>query len=394
MALPKAFWLLWCGQTFSRLGIIAPAFLVLYLQEVGVTSGRVTPVIVALFAVGVLAAGLVGGVIADMIGPRRTIILAQPAAVLTALLFLAAGEPFSISALAFVAGFLSAVDRPAGAGLVAKLVPEEQFTRAYSMLLVGFNVGMSLGPILAGALVAYYPPGLFLAWAASSVLYVVLIRRLPVDERVPAPAEGEHLVRRVILNIMEPFRSRAVRLFLVLCFLVAAIYLQLNSTLPLDMRNEGITPAQIGVVLAVNAVLSIILLPFVPRLTRGMSVETPLIIASALIAVGFGLNAVAHGIPMYVIALVIWTLGEVFWAPMSATFLAKQAPAGRVSIYQGTFFFAWNAGFVVGGPIGILVANAYGYGVLWVSALLLGICTTIGFFALPRMTRSVPVSVS
>jgi hypothetical protein len=34
MALPKAFWLLWCGQTFSRIGILAPAFLVPYLEQV------------------------------------------------------------------------------------------------------------------------------------------------------------------------------------------------------------------------------------------------------------------------------------------------------------------------------------------------------------------------
>src|SRR5262245_40932054 len=96
-ALPKSFWLLWLGQTLGRIGILAPAFLVLYLQETGLTNNNTTPLIVGLFGVGVVASGLVGGILADTIGPRRTIIIAQPVAVLAALLFAVVTNVFLLS---------------------------------------------------------------------------------------------------------------------------------------------------------------------------------------------------------------------------------------------------------------------------------------------------------
>jgi MFS family permease len=387
MAFPKSFWLLWLGQTVGRVGILAPAFLVLYLQEGRLTNTHTTPLVVGLFAVGVVTSGLAGGVLADMIGHRRTIILAQPVAAVTALLFTVVTDIVLISLLCLVAGFLSAVDRPAAAGLIAKIVPQEQFSRAYSLFLVGFNVGMSVGPVLSGFLLAIYPPALFILWAACSLIYAALVWVLPVDDVQPTGAEpGTTTLRRVSQGILEPFRSRIMLVFLGLTFLLACIYLQVNSTLPLDMRAEGLGPEQIGIVLAINAVLAIVLLPGVPRVVKGMRDETPLVLASALIAVGFGMTALAHDISMFVVAVVVWTLGEVLWAPMSTTFLAKRAPAGKTSTYQGAYFFSWNVAFVFGGPVGITVANSFGYGTLWVGTLVLGIGAAVGF----RLMASLP----
>jgi MFS family permease len=386
MALPKAFWLLWFGQTFSRAGILAPAFLVLYLEQSKLTNIQTTPIIVGLFGTGVLAGGLVGGVFADMIGARRTIILAQPIAVITALLLALAADVYLICLLSLITGFLSTVDRPAGAGLIAKLVPQEQFSRAYGIFLVGFNVGMSLGPVLSGLLLAFYPPALFILWAASSVTYAVFVWALPADEaRLTQSQEGTTILQRVTQGVVEPFHSPVLLTFLVLIFLFACIYLQANSTLPLNMRDEGLKPPEIGIVLAINAVLMVVLLPLVPKVVKSMRDETPLVLASGLVAVGFGINVLAHDMFGFVVALAVWTLGEVIFAPMSATFLAKRAPVGRIGIYQGSFFFAWNAAFVVGAPVGIAVAHEFDYGTLWICTLILGIIVAIGFKLMARI---------
>lgn len=405
-ALPKAYWLLWTGQTLSRIGIIAPAFLVLYLQETGLTGSGSTPVVIGLFATGVVVAGLLGGVFADTIGPRRAILFSQPFAIATALLFLVASGIVLIGALSLIAGFLSAVDRPAAAGLIAKIVPPQSYSRAYSIFLIGFNVGMSVGPVLSGFLLALYPPGLFILWGVCGVIYAVLARALPADDPHPDiaddPGRGDAVggaggagtstangastaLRRVLLGVAEPFRSPVMLAFLALVFLIACIYLQVNSALPLDMRAKGLDPAQIGMVLAVNAVLMVLFLPFVPRIVRGMRDETPLVLAGVFIAIGFGMNALADDVVMFVVALVVWTAGEVMFAPMSATFLAKRAPAGRTSTYQGSFFFAWNAAFVVGGPGGVAIAQAFGFDTLWICALLLGAGVAIGFRLISRI---------
>ncbi|MGW0964752.1 MFS transporter [Streptomyces sp. NPDC002516] len=386
MTLPKAFWLLWCGQTVSRLGILAPAFLILFLQQDHLADSGTTPVMVGLFGAGILASGLVGGAVADLIGPRRTIIAAQPLAAATALLFLVTTDVYVLGLLCLATGFLSAVDRPAGAGLIAKIVPPEQFSKAYSLFLVGFNVGMSLSPVISGFLLSFYPPALFLVWAAGSALYALLVCALPADE--PRPEQHDRstasALRRAARSVTEPYRSPVLVAYLALVFLLACVYLQVNSALPLDMRRSGLSPKDIGIVLAINAVLSIALLPLVPRAVKKMGDETPLVLAAALMALGFGLNALASDTAVFTAATVIWTLGEVLWAPMSATFIAVRAPEGRVSTYQGSYFFAWNAAFVIGGPVGITVANAYGYPSLWICLLLLGLTAAAGFKSLPR----------
>ncbi|HEY0165501.1 MAG TPA: MFS transporter [Jatrophihabitans sp.] len=393
MTLPRPFWLLWLGQTLYRVGLLAPAFLVLYLQEDGLADDRTIAVIVGLFGAGVLVGGLLGGVVADLVGARRTILWSQPVALVTAMLFLISTDIRVIGVLSLLAGVLSSVDRPAAAGLIATLVPHEQFAKAYSILLIGFNVGMSLGPVLAGVLLTVAPAGLFVLWAASSLAYASLVWWLPVDERAAAAEqEGSTLLRRTVLGLVEPFRSRVLLVFLGLTALLAAIYLQLNSTLPLHMRSEGLTAAEIGLIIAVNAVLSVLLLPLVPRLVRGMRDEVPLALAALLVAIGFGMNAFASGIPTFVAAVVVWTAGEVLWAPMSATFLAKRAPAGRTSSYQGAFFFAWNAAFVVGGPVGITVANAWGYELLWFCTFVVGAVAALGLLLMARIPGFAPVA--
>ncbi|MCP3820221.1 MFS transporter [Streptomyces sp. A3M-1-3] len=386
MALPKAFWLLWFGQTFSRLGTLAPAFLILYLEQGELLDAHQTPLIVGLYGAGIVLSGLVGGAVADLIGERRTIIAAQPVTAVTALLFAVTTNVYALCVLSLVTGFLSAVDRPAGAGLIAKIVPQEQFTKAYSLFLVGFNVGMSLGPVISGVLLSFYPPALFIVWSLCCVIYAVLVWRLPADAPRPAAQQsGSSVLRGAVKGIAEPFHSPVLVAFLALTFLLACIYLQVNSALPLDMRGAKLSPGDIGIVLAINAVLSIALLPLAPRLVKGLRDQVPLIIASALFGIGFGLNALADGMTGFIVATVVWTLGEVVWAPMSATFIANRAPAGRASTYQGSYFFAWNAAFVVGGPVGLTVANSYGYSTLWISTFVLGIGAALAFALITRL---------
>lgn len=389
MALPKAFWLLWCGQTVSRLGTLAPAFLVLYLEQNHLVAPGTTPLVVGLFGAGVVLSGLVGGAVADLIGPRRTIVAAQPFAAVMALLFAVTENEAGLCALALVTGFLSAVDRPAGAGLISAIVPQEQFSKAYSLFLVGFNIGMSLSPVLSGFLLEVSPGALFVVWATSSLVYAALVFLVPADppSRTDAdrPAGVAAALGSAARGIAEPFRTPVLVAFLLLTFLLACIYLQVNSALPLDMRDSGLTAGGIGFVLAINAVLSVLLLPLVPRLVGGLRAHVPLILAAAFMALGFGGNALADGMVSFTLATVVWTLGEVLWAPMSATFIADRAPAGRSGTYQGSYFFAWNAAFVVGGPAGLALAHAHGYGALWMSVLGLGCTVVLGFALLPRL---------
>ncbi|GAA1049506.1 MFS transporter [Arthrobacter russicus] len=388
MKLTKAYWLLWTGQILNRIGLIAPAFLVIYLQRSGIINESAASLIVGLFGVGIVLAGLLGGVLAESIGPRKLILIAEPIAVLIALLYLVVRDPILIGILALLSGALSTIERPAGAALISTMVSPDHFPRAYGLHLMGFNVGTTLSLVLSGLFLEIFPPGIFMVWAACSALYWGFAKSLPPDETV-AKTEPFSL-KNMARDLAEPYRQRSLVVFLVLCFIVALIYLQVNSTLPLHMLSEGINSAQIGIVLAVNAVLSIVLLPLVPKLVAKWPDSTPLVLASVFVGVGFGLNAFAHDVPFFLVALIFWTIGEVLWAPMSAGYLAARAPEGRTSSYMSSYFFVWNTAFMIGGPLGIVIANAFGYPALWLGVLVLGLLGGLGFklLAVPKESHA------
>ncbi|MCC3768880.1 MFS transporter [Streptomyces sp. UNOC14_S4] len=387
MRLSKAFWLLWSGQTANRFGVLVPAFLVIYLEQNEISTKATTPVVLALFGAGVVVAGLVGGVVADRFGARRVIMTAQLGVVAIASALAFVDNIYVIGACSPVAGLLTAVDRPAAAGLVTALVPKDHFTKAYSILHVGFNIGASLGPVLSGFALAAWPPALFLLWAGAGVLYFVLVAALPKD-RLAQRSEGTAepwSPRRAVGDMLAPFRNPVLLAFLGLSFVLACVYLQFEAALPLHMDHEGISPSTIGLVFAVNAVLMVAALPFVPKVTERMRENTPLVIGAVLVAIGFGLNAPAHNVPWFVGALVVWTLGEVIYVPMASTFLARRSPEGAAGTYQGSFFFAWNLGLILGGPLGIVIARQFGYPALWTVLAAVGIAVAIGFKAMARI---------
>src|SRR3954463_780139 len=74
--LPRAFWILCGGALINRLGGFVVPFLAIYLttvRQVGVEAAGVT---VALHGMGSFAASPLGGVLADRIGRRRTMLVA------------------------------------------------------------------------------------------------------------------------------------------------------------------------------------------------------------------------------------------------------------------------------------------------------------------------------
>lgn len=387
MRLSRSFWLLWSGQTANRFGALVPAFLVIYLEQSKIAQKATTPVILGLFGAGVVLAGLIGGVVADRFGARRVILTAQLGVVAIAALLAFADNIYVIGVCSPLAGLLTSVDRPAAAGLVTVLVPKDQFTKAYSILHVGFNIGASLGPVLSGFALAAWPPALFLLWAGAGVLYFVLVWLLPKDQLTLEGRTAEPWSpRRVAVGMMEPFRSPVLLTFLGLSFVLACVYLQFEAALPLHMDHEGISPSTIGLVFAVNAVLMVAALPFVPKVTERMRENTLLVIGAILVAIGFGLNAPAHNVPWFVGALVIWTLGEVIYVPMASTFLARRSPDGKAGTYQGSFFFAWNLGLIVGGPLGIVIGRHFGFAVLWTVLAAVGFAVAMGFKAMARIS--------
>ncbi|HEY1618706.1 MAG TPA: MFS transporter [Streptosporangiaceae bacterium] len=380
--LPVAFKLLWAGTVVNRIGLLIPAFLVLFVVRQRLGTSVEAASLVAVQGAGAVIASFVGGVLADRLGARRCIVASQLLNAVVAICLSAIRWMPAFTLLVFLAGCLSTIHRPAGAAMIARTVDPRAAGRAYGLLYWATNIGSSIAPVLAGVALTVFPPGLFLLNAVTALTYAAIATRLPADAgRAAGAAAGERPPRWAALR---PFITMPMSVFLVLSLALALVYMQRQSALPLDMAANGLTPSKIGTALAINGLLVVALQPIASRLSARLPMLWMFLIASVLIAVGFGLNAIVHSFPGYLAAITIWTLGEIALAPATGAYIARHGPADQQGSFQGSYLFMWNLGLSAGAPLGAWLLEITGSRLLWVGTCALGLAAGAGHIALSR----------
>ena len=135
--------------------------------------------LVGLFRAGpIILCSLLGGVVADVIDRRRLMIATQTvmltcSGILALVTFGGLQRVWPIYLLTAMASAAWAFDTPARQALVPTLVPAKDFSNAVSLGMLMFQIGMIVGPALAGFLLASRGPGLVYAINAASFVAVI-----------------------------------------------------------------------------------------------------------------------------------------------------------------------------------------------------------------------------
>ena len=111
--LPRPFWYLWTNTLINRIGSFALILLALYLtQERGLTASF-AGLVVGLWGAGGAIGTLIGGVLADRWGRKRTMLTALYAAAAMMIVLGMARGKLELALAVFVLGFVSESSRPA-----------------------------------------------------------------------------------------------------------------------------------------------------------------------------------------------------------------------------------------------------------------------------------------
>nr|WP_258545719.1 hypothetical protein [Micromonospora provocatoris] len=103
-------------------------------------------------------------------------------------------------------------------------------------------------------------------------------------------------------------------MFVGLTFLLAVLTMQTSTIMPLAMREDGLRPSAYGLVVALGGALIVVGQLFVPRLIEPYRKSSVLAVSTGLMALGFGALTVADGLPLYLGAAVVWTVGQMLAA--------------------------------------------------------------------------------
>ncbi|MBV8517684.1 MAG: MFS transporter [Acidobacteria bacterium] len=374
-ALPRAAWTLFAGAFINRFGTFVMPFLILYLTRHGYSAAQ-AGLAVSAYGGGHLIAAMLGGHLADSIGRRNTIAFSMFVSCAAMLALSQARAYPAIVAIVLIVGAASEMYRPAAGALIGDLVPREQRVTAFAMFRLANNLGFATGPATAGLLAGHSFFALFIADAATSLLFgSIALTALPHGARTqPNAAHVSGGFRHALRN--EPFV-----IFLLATLCITWIEPQVTSTFPLYLQQSGFSPKTYGFLISLNGALVVLFELALTSWTQRHPPQRILALGYTLFGAGFALIGLAHSIPALVLCVVAWTSGEMIFAPVGGAYASTLAPEQFRGRYQGLYTLTWSAGLLAGPTLGTLLlqSNASAY---WVSVAAAG--SVGGLLALVR----------
>jgi MFS family permease len=368
--LPRLYWTLWWGTLINRAGGFVGPLLTFYLTGARGLSLSLAGTIVALYGVGQVGASLVGGVLADRLGRRATMLLSLGGGAASMLALGFARDPALIAALVLVQGFTGELYRPAVSALIADIVPAGDRMLAYGLHYWCVNLGFSAAPVIAGLVARASYTLVFVGDAATTLIYgAVVLARIP-ETRPAAPVAGAPRV-----HLVDVLRDRVFMTLVGILFLVALIPFQSTVALSAYMAGQGYSAAIFGGVLALNGVLIILVQPMMLAPIARRDPSRVLALAALVLGVGFAIHDVAIVLAIHLVAVAVWTAGEILTTSVNSVLVAACAPAQARGRYQGMFSMSWGAASAVGPFVGGHVLEDLGPHALWLG------CAGVGAIA-------------
>lgn len=388
---PRQFWLL-VGASFidmSGNALIFPFFAMFLTDHFDISMTQVG-VIFAIYAVAGVIGSTIGGALTDRFGRK-------PMA-LTALVTSALGNfslPFIPSVefmylLGGTLGVVGSIGGPAWQAMMADLLPEEKRTEGFGIIRILFNLAVTFGPLIGGLLAGVSYVLLFSIDALTSLITFSILL-IFLRETRPQTQKTEDGANESILQTFKGYRQvlqdRAYVTFIVLGVIVWLMYMQMNTTLAVFLRDEhGIKPQGFGILIGINALMVVLMQFSVTRWVRQRGWPQLLVIAlgTLLYAIGFSMFGFVTGFAMFIVAMVIITIGEMFASPTAQAMAANFAPEHMRGRYMAIFGFTYAIASGMGTWLAGHVINYLGFDWVWYLAGILGGVATVGYILMQK----------
>ena len=380
----------WFGQIGSLVGAwmqsVAHPWLVLQL---GGSPLQLGSVLALMFAPSMFLAPM-GGVLADRVDKRKTLLVVNAvamtnASILFGMTITGVVEIWHLYVLALSAGFVNAVEMPVRQAFAAELVPQEDLVNAIALNSTSFNLSRVVGPAIAGVVIATLGVGIVFGINALSYLSVIVgLVRLDTSRfrRIVRPDRFPSIRASLAEGVRYAVATPTVLWPLVLLGGMATLAMNFQTLLPVFARDEmGMDSGGYGALFAsmgAGSLLGSLMLAFTGRrggmfglILGGGAVFLALEIALGLVRsplAAFGLVAGIGFASMLMVNTINVTVqnsvpdalrGRVM--SLYVTVFAGTAPIG--GLFAGAMAQAFGAptGFVVGGAlaIGILALVAW-----------------------------------
>ena len=377
--LPRPMWALFFVQIVMRGGDFVFPFLTLFLTRKLGLSGAAAGVWVMTNVLSGILGTMAAGKVSDHLGPRRVLVgclvgtglLTGPCGFLPASLI--------IPRVLVLAAFFQGAMKPTVAALVMDLCPSSQRKEGFSLSYLGVNLGVAIGPMVAGLLFERHLPWIFFCNSlALGCALVILLRLVPG----PAQASAPPALQDAPVGAVRAFLGRpALLAYSVISIFVSFAYAQTGFGLTLyTSAGFGVHGAQVfGFLMSFNALVVIVSTTFLTRLTRTFSGPMVMGFGTALYTAGFAMLAFRLDLKLLALSTLVWSTGEVLLAINTGAYIAEHTPVHLRGRFQSICEAMASAGRILSPMVFGAVIAGCGVHVSWLVTALVTLACTVAF---------------
>ncbi|MFZ5881114.1 MAG: MDR family MFS transporter [Chloroflexota bacterium] len=388
---PHAFWVYSAVVFIDRLGgsLLFPFYALYLTEKFGINMAQVGGLF-ALFSISGFIGSAIGGALTDRMGRKSMLIFSLVMSSLSALVMGLVNDLMVFAALSVFVGILGSVGGPAHEAIVADVLPAEKRPQGYGIIRVIFNLAVVIGPAIGGFLATRSYLALFITDAVISILAALIVHfYMPETKPAPHPDAKHETMLQTFAGYGRVFRDSVFLAFLAVTFLQVVVYINMNTTLGVYLRDHhGVPEVNYGWLLSLNAAMVVVIQFW---LTRKLEKQKPMImmaVGTALYALGFAMYGFVAGMAMFVLAMVIITVGEMVVSPFGQTLVASLAPEEMRGRYMAVSGLTWGLAFAVGPLLAGIVLDNFDPNLLWLACGTVGTISTLGYLLLHKLHHS------
>lgn len=362
-----------------------PFLSIYFAEEFGKSKAGLLLVFSQLFSV---FANLMGGYCADRFGRKRMMVLSAIGQGLSFLSFALANSPwFQSPWLGFisfaVAGVFGSFYWPASQAMVADVVEEKYRSDVFAIFYTSINLAVVIGPLLGAIFYVNYRFELLLFAGAVCILLGLILAKWT---RETVPLQSSPLLNSggkwydFLLKQFKDYalivKDKTFLLFIMAGVLAGQTFMQLDLLIPVYIKDfvknqilfsfgdwsftvKG--EQAFGIILAENGLLVALFTVVVTRWMGKFYERNVFALSSVVYAISIVIFSQTHWIWGMIIAMAVFTFGELMGAGLQQSFVSKIAPEHM----RGQYFAAASLRFTIArtiAPLSIPMTVWIGYG--------------------------------
>jgi MFS family permease len=283
--------------------------------------------------------------------------------------------------------------------MVADILPEAKRQEGFGILRVVGNLAWIIGPTIGGFVANINFFYLFVIDSVMScIVAAIIFRMIPETKPKPHAHEQSESLLKTAAGYRHVLRDKAFMAFMAAGIIMLIVYQQMYGTLSVYLRDtHNINPQGYGFLMTSSAITVVVFQFWVSRLIKPRPPFLMMAFGTLFYMLGFTLFGVFTAYILFVLNIVIITIGEMIVVPTSQALAADFAPEEMRGRYMAVFGLSWAIPSTIGPGAAGYILDHYNPNLLWYIGGILCAVSALGYYALhlklgrqKRFAASVP----